>query len=96
MANIVLALQGGAANGSEPTFDGQPMQKGVHLRWSFLAALGFPPGGFWLCRRAAKQGEEAHPAAAFGYPASSRGRRHCVSAELSHHFVHKRAYCRRQ
>jgi hypothetical protein len=61
VANIVLALQGGAANGSEPTFDGQPMQKGVHLRWSFLAALGFPPGGFWLCRRAAKEGEKRIP-----------------------------------
>jgi hypothetical protein len=54
-------LQGGVANGSEATFDGQPMQKGVHLRWSFLAALGFPPGGFWLCRRAAKQGEKSIP-----------------------------------
>lgn len=61
MANIVLALQGGVANGTEPTFDGQPMQKGVHLRWSFLAALGFPPGGFWLCRRAAKKGEKRIP-----------------------------------
>ena len=29
------------------------MQAGVHLRWSFVAALGFPPGGFWLCRRVA-------------------------------------------
>ena len=46
---------------SEPTFDGQPMQKGVHLRWSFLAALGFPPGGFWLCRRAAVKGEKRIP-----------------------------------
>lgn len=61
MGNIVLALQGGVANGSEPTFDGQPMQKGVHLRWSFLAALGFPPGGFWLCRRAAVKGEKRIP-----------------------------------
>lgn len=61
MANIVLGLQGGVANGTEETFDGQPMQKGVHLRWSFLAALGFPPGGFWLCRRAAKEGEKQIP-----------------------------------
>jgi hypothetical protein len=61
LGNIVLALQGGVANGSEPTFDGQPMQKGVHLRWSFLAALGFPPGGFWLCRRAAIKGEKSIP-----------------------------------
>jgi hypothetical protein len=61
LANIVLALQGGVANGSEATFDGQPMEKGVHLRWSFLAALGFPPGGFWLCRREAKQGEKQIP-----------------------------------
>jgi hypothetical protein len=61
LANIVLALQGGVANGSEPTFDGQPMQNGVHLRWSFLAALGFPPGGFWLCRRAAVKGEKIIP-----------------------------------
>ena len=51
MANYVLGLQAGIASGHEPTFDGQPMQAGVHLRWSFVAALGFPPGGFWLCRR---------------------------------------------
>jgi hypothetical protein len=37
------------------------MQPGVHLRWSFLAALGFPPGGFWLCRRALHQGERQFP-----------------------------------
>jgi hypothetical protein len=61
LANIVLALQGGVANGSEATFDGQPMENGVHLRWSFLAALGFPPGGFWLCRREAKEGEKQIP-----------------------------------
>ena len=61
MGNIVLALQGGVASGSEETFDGQPMEKGVHLRWSFLAALGFPPGGFWLCRRVAKKGEKLIP-----------------------------------
>lgn len=61
MANIVLGLQGGIASGSEPTFDGQPMQPGIHLRWSFRAALGFPPGGFWLCRRAAKRGERRIP-----------------------------------
>jgi hypothetical protein len=61
LKNIVLALQGGVADGSEPTFDGQPMQKGVHLRWSFLAAIGFPPGGFWLCRRAAVKGEKIIP-----------------------------------
>jgi hypothetical protein len=61
LSNVVLALQGGIADGSEPTFDGQPMQKGVHLRWSFLAALGFPPGGFWLCRREAKGGERQIP-----------------------------------
>jgi hypothetical protein len=61
VANIVLALQGGVANGSEATFDGQPMEEGVHLRWSFLAALGFPPGGFWLCRREAKEGDKQIP-----------------------------------
>lgn len=61
MAQIVLGLQGGIANGSESTFDGQPMQPGVHLRWSFLAALGFPPGGFWLCRRALGKGERQFP-----------------------------------
>jgi hypothetical protein len=51
VANYVLGLQAGVANGNEATFDGQPMEAGVHLRWSFVAALGFPPGGFWLCRR---------------------------------------------
>ncbi len=61
MSNVVLAIQGGVASGSEATFDGQPMQKGIHLRWSFLAALGFPPGGFWLCRRVAQKGEKQIP-----------------------------------
>jgi hypothetical protein len=61
LSNIVLAIQGGISSGNEATFDGQPMQKGTHLRWSFLAALGFPPGGFWLCRRIAKEGEKQLP-----------------------------------
>ena len=61
MANIILGLQGGIATGSEATFDGQPMQTGTHLRWSFLAALGFPPGGFWLCRRAAEDSDKRIP-----------------------------------
>jgi hypothetical protein len=51
--NFSLALQGGIASGTEQTFDGQPMQAGTHLRWSFLSALGFPPGGFQLWRRIA-------------------------------------------
>lgn len=51
MPNLSLALQGGVAAGTEPTFDGQPMQAGTHLRWSFVAAMGFPPGGFQLFRR---------------------------------------------
>jgi hypothetical protein len=51
--NYVLGLQAGVATGHEHTFDGQPIEAGVHLRWSFVAALGFPPGGFWLCRRKA-------------------------------------------
>src|ERR1022692_3410867 len=50
---VVLGLQAAVADGSEPTFDGQPMQAGTHLRWSFSPQLGFPPGGFWLARRAA-------------------------------------------
>ena len=41
MPNIVLGLQGGQANGTESTFDGQPMQAGTHLRWSFAPELGF-------------------------------------------------------
>ena len=53
MPNLSLALQGGVASGSEQTFDGQPMQAGTHLRWSFPSALGFPPGGFQLWRRVA-------------------------------------------
>jgi hypothetical protein len=61
VANIVLGLQGGVADGSEPTFDGQPMQPGVHLRWGFAPELGFPPGGFWLCRRIAKDDEKRIP-----------------------------------
>lgn len=55
MASVVLGLQGGIARGPEPTFDGQPMQPGIHLRWSFLPELGFPPGAFWLCRRVVKK-----------------------------------------
>ena len=51
MANLSLALQGGVALGTEQTFDGQPMQAGTHLRWSFVSAMGFPPGGFQLWRR---------------------------------------------
>lgn len=58
MAAVVLGLQGAIANGSEPTFDGQPMQAATHLRWSFLPQLGFPPGGFWLCRKVAQKGEQ--------------------------------------
>jgi hypothetical protein len=49
----VLGLQAAVANGSEPTFDGQPMRAGTHLRWSFAPELGFPPGAFWLARREA-------------------------------------------
>ena len=47
----VLGLQAAVTDGSEPTFDAQPMQDGTHLRWSFAPELGFPPGAFWLCRR---------------------------------------------
>jgi hypothetical protein len=47
----VFGLQAAIADGSEPTFDGQPMQVGTHLRWAFAPELGFPPGAFWLCRR---------------------------------------------
>ncbi|HEX4091749.1 MAG TPA: hypothetical protein VHZ33_23795 [Trebonia sp.] len=49
----VLGLQAAIADGSEPTFDGQPMAVGTHLRWSFAPELGFPPGAFWLARREA-------------------------------------------
>ena len=61
MPNIVLGLQGGSADGTEPTFDGQPMQPGVHLRWGFAPELGFPSYGFWLCRRVAQAGEQQIP-----------------------------------
>ena len=47
----IIGLQGAIADGSEDTFDGQPMQRGTHLRWGFAPELGFPAGGFWLCRR---------------------------------------------
>jgi hypothetical protein len=49
----VLGLQAAIADGAEQTFDGQPMQAGTHLRWSFAPELGFPPGAFWLARREA-------------------------------------------
>ncbi len=54
----VLGLQAAIADGSEPTFDGQPMQKGTHLRWAFTPELGFPPGAFWLARREAGRHEK--------------------------------------
>ena len=54
----VLGLQAAVADGSEPTFDGQPMQKGTHLRWAFTPELGFPPGAFWLMRRDASRHEK--------------------------------------
>ena len=57
MANVVLGLQAGIAEGAEATFDGQPMQRGTHLRWSFASELGFPSGAFWLLRRIATEGE---------------------------------------
>ena len=47
----LLGLQAAIADGSEPTFDGQPMQPGTHLRWAFAPELGFPPVAFWLFRR---------------------------------------------
>ncbi len=54
----VLGLQAAIADGSEPTFDGQPMQAGTHLRWAFTPELGFPPGAFWLTRRVAGRHEK--------------------------------------
>jgi hypothetical protein len=61
MPSIVIGLQGAVADGSETTFDGQPMQAGIHLRWSFAPELGFPPGGFRLCRRVAQSGATPIP-----------------------------------
>src|SRR4030095_2758324 len=55
----IIGLQGGIADGSEPTFDGQPMQPGTHLRWGFAPEIGFPPHGFWLCRKRSDPSEEA-------------------------------------
>ena len=57
----VLGLQAARADGSEPTFDGQAMQAGIHLRWSFTPQLGFPPGAFWLLRRAGVPGDNTVP-----------------------------------
>jgi hypothetical protein len=57
----VLGLQAARAKGSEKTFDGQAMQPGTHLRWSFTPQLGFPPGAFWLLRRIAQPGEGQIP-----------------------------------
>jgi hypothetical protein len=54
----VLGLQAAIAGGSEPTFDGQPMRAGTHLRWAFTPELGFPPGAFWLARREASRHEK--------------------------------------
>ena len=57
----LIGIQGGVASGSEPTFDGQAMSKGTHLRWGFAPELGFPPGGFQLCRRRAGHSEKRIP-----------------------------------
>ena len=46
----MLGLQAANADGSETTFDGQPMQVGTHLR-SASRPSRIPPGGFWLWRR---------------------------------------------
>lgn len=46
----VIASSGVAGRQGEMS-DGQPKQRGLHLRWSFAPQLGFPPGGFWLCRK---------------------------------------------
>jgi hypothetical protein len=61
MAFSILGLQAAVTEGNEPTFDGQKMQAGTHLRWAFAPELGFPPGGFWLLRRLATQGETSVP-----------------------------------
>ena len=77
MANVVLGLQARIAGGAEATFDGQPMQRGTHLRWSFSPELGFPPGGFWLCRKVIK-GETNQP------PTYSQGNESGLSGAISH------------
>jgi hypothetical protein len=56
----IIGLQGAIADGSEETFDGQPMQRGTHLRWGFAPELGFPSGGFWLCRRKSEEQRGLH------------------------------------
>lgn len=38
-------------NGVEPSFDGYPLQPGVHLRWSFSRYLPYPRAGFLIERR---------------------------------------------
>jgi hypothetical protein len=74
MSNVILGLQAGQADGSEQTFDGQPMQPGTHLRWSFAPELGFPPGGFWLCRRIVGTGDpQALPAMTEGFAPPGSG-----------------------
>ncbi|MBB5059281.1 hypothetical protein HDF16_004004 [Granulicella aggregans] len=77
MANVVLGLQAGIASGAEATFDGQPMQRGTHLRWGFSPELGFPPGGFWLCRKEIKGVTQPSPT-------SSHGNESSLSGAISH------------
>ena len=72
----VLGLQAAIADGAEPTFDGQPMPAGTHLRWAFAPELGFPPGAFWLCRRSLREskcGPVAPPVAVSRAIAGQRG-----------------------
>jgi hypothetical protein len=55
MPVALLGLQAALATGTEPSFDGWPMQAGTHLRWAAAPQLGFPPVGYWLLRRVASR-----------------------------------------
>ncbi|MEP7310475.1 MAG: hypothetical protein ABJA98_33645 [Acidobacteriota bacterium] len=48
----LLSMIGLGTDGGQPRADGSPMERGIHLRWQLGDALGFPPGGFDLYRRA--------------------------------------------
>ncbi len=79
MASVVLGLQAGIAGGAEVTFDGQPMQRGTHLRWGFSPELGFPAGGFWLCRKVIKGETQQSPTSTHGK------RKQLVRCDRPHH-----------
>ena len=52
--DLVMSALG--ADGGAPCWFGPSLESGIHLRWMFLPALGFPANGFTLFRRSHRPG----------------------------------------